>query len=71
MKRLLLALVVVVLIALDWAAVRDILRGESDLRNEFLTVVMSGLAFGGLIGYWVRERRKRRGHDGPTTRQGY
>jgi hypothetical protein len=70
MKRLLLALVVVVLIALDWAAVRDILRGESDLRNEFLTVVMSGLVYGGLIGYWVRERRKRRGLNGPTEGQG-
>jgi hypothetical protein len=69
-KRLLLGLVVVVLIALDWAAVRDILRGESNLRNEFLVVVMSGLVFGGLIGYWVRERRKRSGHDGPTSGQG-
>lgn len=66
MKTLLLVLVVVVLGALDLAAVRDILHGESDLQNEFLTVMLSGLVFGGLIGYWVRERRKRRAGDGTT-----
>ena len=70
MKKALLVLVVVVLLALDWAAVHDILRGESNLQNEFLTVVMSGLVFGGLIGYWVRERRKHGEHDSPTTGSG-
>lgn len=63
MRKLLLIVVVAVLLALDVAAVRDIVRGESDLQNEFLTVMLSGLVFGGLIGYWVRERRRHRSGD--------
>jgi hypothetical protein len=45
---------------LDWLALRDIIRREPNLAVEYFTVVLSGLVYGGVAGYWVRERRLRR-----------
>lgn len=46
------------LLALDWAALHDIVKGEADLRAEYAMLVFSGVALGVLIGAWWR----RRGH---------
>ena len=59
--RVLLSIVIVVgLLLLDWLALRDIIAREPNLAAEYFTIVGSGLVFGGVAGYWVRERRLRR-----------
>ena len=59
---MLLSLVIVIgLLLLDWLALRDIIAREPNLAAEYFTIVASGLVFGGIVGYWVREHRLRRG----------
>ena len=61
MRALVLTLaVVLVVLALDWAAMRDVLRGEADVTNEYFVMAVSGAIYGGVIGYWVRRRRNRK-----------
>lgn len=52
--------VVLVVLALDWAAMRDVLRGEADVTNEYFVMAVSGAIYGGVIGYWVRRWRNRK-----------
>lgn len=52
--------VVLVVLALDWAAMPDVLRGEADVTNEYFVMAVSGAIYGGVIGYWVRRWRRRR-----------
>jgi hypothetical protein len=52
--------VVAALVWLDVRALHDIVAQEPKLALEYFTIVLSGLAFGGIAGYWVREWRKRR-----------
>jgi hypothetical protein len=61
--RVLLSFVIVVgLLVLDWLALHDIVNREPNLAAEYFTIVASGLVFGGVAGYWVRQRRMK--HDG-------
>jgi hypothetical protein len=53
-------LVAVVLIALDWAALHDILKGEPNLTAEWIVVAASGLIFGLMLGILFRPKQKRR-----------
>jgi hypothetical protein len=58
MKRLVVIGMVVVLLALDWAALHDILKGEPDVRGELAMLALSAVVFAGLI--LSQERRTRR-----------
>jgi hypothetical protein len=55
--------VVVAFVWLDVRALHDIVAREPNLALEYFTIVLSGLAFGGVAGYWVREWRKGRMSD--------
>jgi hypothetical protein len=52
--------VVLVVVAVDWAALHDVLRGEADVTNEYFVMAVSGVIYGGVIGYWFRKWRNRR-----------
>jgi hypothetical protein len=43
----------------DWAALHDVLRGEADVTNEYFVMAVSGVIYGGVIGYWFRKWRNR------------
>jgi hypothetical protein len=58
MKALLLIAIVLVLVALDWAAVHDILKGEPNLHGEYAMVVFSVVTFAVLIYIGLRGRHK-------------
>jgi len=49
MKTILLTVLSAFLLALDWAALHDILKGEPDLYGEYRTLVLSGIVFGVLV----------------------
>lgn len=59
MRRTSLAGLVVLLLALDWAALHDILQGEPDPTAEWMMVGFSLVVFGLLAGAWVRRARRR------------
>ena len=60
--RLLVSVAIVAaFVWLDVRALHDIVAREPKLALEYFTIVLSGLAFGGIAGYWVREWKKRRG----------
>jgi len=40
---------IIVLLALDWAALHDILKGEADVWAEYTTVLLSLVIFGALL----------------------
>jgi hypothetical protein len=52
--------IVLVVVAVDWAAMHDVLRGEADVTNEYFVMAVSGVIYGGAIGYWVRKWRARK-----------
>jgi hypothetical protein len=61
MKTIILIAIVLLLLALDWAALHDILRGEPNLYAEYGMFVFSVIVFGLLS--LVALRRKRKGAD--------
>ena len=56
-KKLLTASAVIVLLALDWAALHDITKGESDTTLEYTVVLFSLVAFGLLFLFWNKNRK--------------
>jgi hypothetical protein len=60
MRVVLTIVIVAALLLLDWLALSDIVRREPNLALEYFTIVLSGLVFGGVVGYWVRWWRLRR-----------
>lgn len=59
MKTILAMLVAAFVLALDWAALHDILKGkESDLSNEYYILGLSPLVLGLLVLSVVRGRKK-------------
>lgn len=62
-------LLVIALLVLDWLALRDIIRREPNLAVEYFTIVLSGLVYGGVAGYWVRAWRLRRDGEGAAPRR--
>jgi hypothetical protein len=60
MKVLLLVAVVLVLLALDWAAVHDILKGEPNLYGEYGMLAFSAIVFGLLALAGLRKRDRTR-----------
>lgn len=52
MKRLVMAVALLALLALNWAALHDIARGEPNLVLEWLVVAVSGLG----AGLWIARR---------------
>lgn len=49
--------IILALLALDWAALHDIMKGEPDLYNEYGMVVFSLVVFGMML-YSGSRRRK-------------
>ena len=58
-KAVLITVAVVILLALDWAALHDILKGEPDLSSEYAVVVSSALIFGAMFVVWLRKSKRR------------
>ncbi len=52
MKKIVLIIVVLILLALDLAALHDILKGEPDPYAEYGMLVVSVIVFGFLIVKW-------------------
>ena len=60
-KKLLVAVLVLILLALDWAALHDILQAnEPDLVGEYATLAFSIITFGVILwlGFWNKPLRK-------------
>lgn len=47
------------MLALDWAAVHDIIKGEPDLSLEYATVAFSIVVFAVMILVWLKQRAKK------------
>ncbi len=60
MKTVFLVGGVVFLLALDWAALHDILRGEPDLSLEYGCILFSLLIFAGMVFNWLTRGSKHR-----------
>ncbi len=58
MKLLLVFLTALMLAALDWAALHDILKGEPDVSNEYAIVALSVVAFIALFLFWRKHRKQ-------------
>lgn len=58
MKTVLLIGIVVLLLALDWAALHDILKGEPNLYAEYGIILFSMIIFGVMIFIGLRRRNK-------------
>jgi predicted Co/Zn/Cd cation transporter (cation efflux family) len=56
LKKILLSIAVIILLALDWAALHDIIKGEENLTLEYSIVVFSAGVFVCLFWGWVRKR---------------
>ena len=59
MKTVLLIGMVLLLLALDWAALHDILKGEPNPYAEYGMILFSLIIFGVMIFIGLRERNKR------------
>ncbi len=59
MKTLLLVGIVVLLLALDWAALHDILKGEPNLYAEYGMILFSIIMFGVMIFIGLRRKNKK------------
>lgn len=58
MKAILLLVIVVVLLALDWAALHDILKGEPNLYAEYGMIILSVIIFGIMAFIGLKGRSK-------------
>ena len=56
--KLLIAGVVVILLALDWAALHDIIKGEANPIFEYAIVALSLVIFGLLFFFWAKNRKQ-------------
>lgn len=61
-KRVVIAMLVLILLALDWAALHDILKGEADVSLEYGMVLVSVLVFAALVLSKLRQRSHRTRH---------
>lgn len=59
MKTVLLIGIVVLLLALDWAALHDILKGEPNLYAEYGMILFSIMIFGVMIFIGLRRKNGR------------
>jgi len=59
MKTILLIGIVVLLLALDWAALHDILKGEPNLYAEYGMILFSIVIFGVMIFIGLRRKNER------------
>jgi len=58
-KTIVLTAIVLTLLALDWAALHDIFRGEPNLYLEYAVVIFSIILISGVI-FITLKRKKRR-----------
>jgi hypothetical protein len=59
MKTVLLIGMVLLLLALDWATLHDILKGEPNLYAEYGMILFSAMIFGAMIFIGMRGRDRR------------
>jgi hypothetical protein len=52
--------IVLLILALDWAALQDIVEGEPDVRAEWIFVFLSLAVFIIMIIDWTRDRKSKR-----------
>ena len=50
-------LVGIILVALDWAALHDILKREPNVTAEWIVIAASGLMFGVMLGILFRSKK--------------
>jgi len=62
MKTILWLCLFPLLVALDWAALHDILRGESNLYAEYGMLVFSAAAFAAMIFLAAMKKKVRAGY---------
>jgi hypothetical protein len=60
-NRILLVAALLILVALDWAALHDILKGEPNVRMEWAVVALSAAVVALLV---ARQVARRRGTEG-------
>jgi hypothetical protein len=60
MCKVTIVLVIIGLLALDWAALHDITRGEPNVKLEYLTLFFSTLVFSLIILRTLINRRRSR-----------
>ncbi len=54
MKKILLGVSALFLLALDWAAAHDILKGEPNPWQEYAVLILSAIFFALLLFSWIR-----------------
>ena len=57
-KKLLIVLVIIILLALDWTALHDIIKGEANQTLEYITAAFSLVVFVMLVLFWIRSRKR-------------
>ena len=60
MRYLPFILIALVLLALDWAALHRIMSGEHGTTGAWITVGVSGLIFGTMLGILLKPKQKKR-----------
>jgi hypothetical protein len=68
MKRPLVWILVIGLVALDWVALHDIAKGGEDLLAEYIVVAVSVVVLARLLEMEYRRRRARRSADEGGTK---
>ena len=58
MKNPAVKLLIIVLIVLDWAAIHDIIKGETNLTLEYSLIVLSIIVILAIIAIYVRKIKK-------------
>jgi len=67
--RVLISLAIVAGVAVvDWLALRDVIAGEVGVTDEYFVMAVSGVVYGGVIGYWARRRRQTAQSRNDSTR---
>jgi hypothetical protein len=57
-KKLPVVLVVIILLILDWAALHDIIKGETNQTLEYITMAFSLVVFVMLFFFWLKSRKR-------------
>ena len=61
MKKVFIAIVTIVLLVLDWAALSDILKGEPNVNAEYVTLIGSVVILLVMLSYTFKQKGKGEG----------
>ena len=59
MKKVFIALVTVILLLLDWAALSDIIKGEQNPIAEYVTLAGSVVIIVVMLSYTIKQKHKK------------